>query len=115
MKKVMTIFLISVLTFGCVSKHKWTKTDTFLQAGGLVLLSIDYYQTRDIADDPDHYECNTILGRNPDKTKVTTYFLSTAIIHTVVAYLLPGFYRKVWQIGLIGIEGVVIIDNYEKR
>ena len=111
--KILALLLILMIT-GCAGtgkRAKWETSDTLLQGAGLVLLTVDAFQTSKIRDDPNAYERNPILGEQPDGTAVATYFISSAIIHTAIAWWLNRPWRELWQFGLIGLEGACVVNN----
>lgn len=111
--KILALLLALVIT-GCAGtgkRAKWETSDTLLQGAGLVLLTIDAFQTAETRNQPGVYERNPILGEQPDGTAVATYFISSAIIHTAIAWLLDKPWRQLWQFGLIGVEGACVVNN----
>lgn len=95
---------------------EWTPADTAFQLAYTAAHVADYGQTLDIADKcgrvwPDGvfhpknpHELNPVLGRCPARGKVHAYMLSTLVAHVVVARLLPQPYRRLWQVGGLGVE-----------
>jgi hypothetical protein len=61
---------------------------------------------------PDRFiETNNYLGEHPSMGKVNTYFVTTALIHTGIAYVLPADWRKAFQYITIGVEAGVTANN----
>ena len=113
MKKLLTIILICLMFPTTISaQDKWVKKDTIYQATFLTLMAVDYLQTKEIARNSNYYERNLILGKNPSQNEVDLYFLSTAILHTGIAYYLPKKYRRYWQGVFIGIQIGCVGHNY---
>lgn len=113
MKKYLIIILIC-LTFPTTisAQDKWVKKDTIYQATFLTLMTVDYLQTKEIARNPNYHERNIILGKNPSQNEIDFYFLSTAILHTGIAYCLPKKYRRYWQYVFIGTQIWCVGHNY---
>ncbi len=87
--------------------------DTGLLAGGLVLKSIDYAQTSEIADNPDYYEAtNPFLDQDPSQSDVNLYFACSVATQILVAWLLPDKWRKAWLGTWIGVSGINVLHNY---
>ena len=96
----------------CFAADEWTKEDTAYQTTFLTLMAVDWQQTKEIARNPKYREGNFILGENPDQNTVDAYFLTTAALHTVIAYYLPQKYRRIWQCVFIGMEAGYVAHNY---
>jgi len=112
MRKLLISFLICLIPTLLFAENTWTKKDTAYQATFLILQTVDWLQTKEIARNPRYYEQNPILGKYPSQNAVDFYFLSTAIAHSAVAYLLPKEYRRVWQCVFIGISAHCVARNY---
>jgi len=68
-----------------------------LQAGYLVLHTLDWMQTLTIARNPDRWhETNPILGNHPSVAQVNQYFLATGIAHTLITAHLPQRKARLW-------------------
>jgi len=93
----------------------WTSDDTLWQSAYLTAHVADWGQTRDIAAHCDstgkYYEVNPILGSCPSTGAVNTYFLSTAILHTGAAYMMPRKYRRMFQVGTLGMQMNFVNSN----
>lgn len=111
MKTLFSMILFLALT--SPAHAEWTKTDTAFQLVYSALHITDWGQTRDIAKNPDRFhENNPILGKHPSVGKVDTYMALTLIGSTAMSILLPPKYRRWWQVGLIGLEGALVIHNF---
>lgn len=108
--RVMVLLLI--VPFAFPAQAGWTTADTTREAVYLGLHVADWGQTLGIAESPNYYESNPILGRNPSRGEVNRYFAVTAIGHAAVAYLLPHEAREVWQYTTIGMEAGIVARNY---
>lgn len=106
------------------SADEWTGKDTAWQAVYTVMHVADWGQTLDIAESCTDYaagnfkwrgceytEANPFLGERPSRREVNTYFASTLIAHTLIAYYLPTEYRRIWQTIWIGIEADQVARN----
>ena len=95
------------------NKHEWTKADTAFQLGYTALHVMDWSQTLDIEQDPRYFERNSILGRDPSRGRVNTYFATTLGLHWLIARALPRKWRNTFQAGTIAIQFGVVKDNLE--
>jgi len=83
----------------------WGQNDSQRQWLYLTAHGLDWLQTRYIANHNEaYYETNPILGREPSQEKVDIYFLSTALLHSWLAYSLRPQYRKWFQYSTIVME-----------
>jgi hypothetical protein len=94
-------------------KHEWTKADTAFQLGYTALHIMDWSQTLDIESDSRYYERNSILGKDPSRGRVNTYFATTLGLHWLIARALPPKWRSTFQAGTIAIQFGVVKDNFE--
>jgi hypothetical protein len=105
------IFLLFIASPSFASD--WSSADTKREAVYLVLHTVDYAQTREIARNPDKWhEQNSILGSHPSSSQVDQYFVATAALQFAVAYYLPAKYRAPFQYVTIGIEGGAVAHNF---
>lgn len=127
MKMAKWIVAVSLLFCLPVHANDWTKTDTAWQLTYTALHVADWGQTLHIRECDrestvfngqtyykggcDHSEGNPILGEYPSRGEVNTYFMTTLILHTAIAYYLPPKYRRVWQIAWIGVEANMVSHN----
>jgi hypothetical protein len=75
-------------------------------------MAIDYAQTMKISDNPnDYHEHNPIIGRHPGREAVTIYFLTSYVLVTSLAVVLPTEIRPYLQYGAIGVEAVAVGNN----
>lgn len=101
--------IVFVCLCGCGG---WSKADTYRQSGVALMLTVDWAQTRKIAQNPDKYsEMNPVLGSHPSTGEVDAYFLTCAVAHTTVAMALPPKYREWWQYVFIGVQAVAVANN----
>lgn len=95
---------------------RWTPTDTAVQGVVLLGLALDYHQTsRIIGDpvDPSHRESNPVMGPSGNRLPPESYFLTVAVVHTVVVSQLPQPYRRLAQGLAIGVQGYSITHNWQ--
>lgn len=90
----------------------WSTQDKLLEGAFVVATALDWGQTMDIANHPDLYERNRILGRHPSNATINTYFATSILIHAVVADQLHGKWRTAWQATWIGLEVGTVQRNY---
>lgn len=111
---ILIIFWLSIMLsfFSRSFASGWDSTDTVLQAIVLVSFEIDRRQTLRIKDYAWLHETNPILGRNPSDVGVNNYFITTALVHTAIAYLLPEDARTIFQMFTLGVEAGAIGNNY---
>jgi hypothetical protein len=84
-----------------------------LEAAYLTVHCVDWAQTRQIAQEPQHWrELNPAMPEHPTTGQVNRYFLLTAAAHITVSSMLPERQRKVWQYLTIGVEAGIVGRNY---
>ena len=99
---------------------EWTAKDTYYEVAALTTIAMDYMQTRNMVkhgfnyDGKDYKEYNPIMGSRPSSQTVDLYFLSTAVVHAGVAYLLPSKYRRWFQVGTVVLELGVVAGNSQE-
>lgn len=114
MKKIIVSLILLGLANVAVAHDEWTADDTKRQVAYYVLHTVDWGQTRDIAKNPKMFhELNPIIGEHPTIGRVNGYFVTTALIHTGIAYILPAEWRKGFQYVTIGVEAGVTSMNYK--
>lgn len=102
----------------------WDRKDTALMATSLGFTFIDYRQTLDISKriNEGYYEkYNSIcLGKYPSRGRINAWFLSSALIKTLIAGYLPknkkawfGFGRESWFTLNIGWSVGMVFNNDE--
>lgn len=109
MKRLVIVLVI--LFCGCAG-NPWRQEDTLRQTAFVGITTIDWMQTRQIADNPNKfYETNPILGRHPSKNEINLYFAGSVLAHTAIAAALPHGWRDWWQSLAIGLETGVVAHN----
>lgn len=132
MAKWILPFLFPLSPLTVAANDEWDTADTAWQLTYTALHVADWSQTLDIAESCTtssydnglgyhraivnvehcrHYERNPILGSRPTRGEVNTYFATTLLLHTLIAYKLPAPYRRVWQMVWIVIEADVVSAN----
>jgi hypothetical protein len=91
---------------------EWSRADSYREATYLVLHTMDWAQTREIARNPSYYEQNMMLGKHPSVREVDRYFAAMALAHIGVAYLLPAEWRRPFQYVTIGVELGWVSHNF---
>jgi len=77
----------------------------------LVLLVIDYGQTRDIKNHLGFTETNLILGRQPSDRSIITYFAICVLMTVGLAALLPSCFDAAFLGVVCGMELLVVFRN----
>jgi hypothetical protein len=117
----------------------WKKSDTLFQSIFVGLTLIDWKQTHDvigkketitntydIVDQNNNVigyrtqsytryawkENNPILGEHPSKKKLAIYNVSVILGHSLISYILPNPWRKMWMGSGIGIEIYATSTNW---
>lgn len=128
MKLAKWIIAVFVLLPATSHAKDWTTADTLWQATYTALHVADWGQTLSVAkscrngsmsvnnythtwEECSLMETNPILGEHPSRGEINTYFATTLVLHTAVAYYLPPTYRRVWQSVWVGIESGVVARN----
>jgi hypothetical protein len=93
----------------------WSTQDKLMEMGFTAAIVMDWGQTRDIkrwsAGNHLHEE-NPILGMHPSHDAINNYFISSLLIHAVIADQLSGKWRTAWQATWIGLEVGTVQRNY---
>lgn len=102
--------------------QNWTTGDTVLESAFVAGAVVDWAQTRSLGSrrcvtdsqqiQSCHWESNALLGRNPSRATVNTYFPLVILGHAAVSALLPRPYRTIWQAVWIGVEVTAVRTNY---
>jgi hypothetical protein len=109
MKSISRIAIsIGLLMSFVAPAHAWSDEDTAWESAYLATHLVDWGQTRDIANkcdsDTDVYEKNPLLGSCPSTMEVNLYFIGTALLHTSASRMLPVKYRRMFQMGTLGLQ-----------
>jgi hypothetical protein len=111
MKFIKFAILAFVLLSSAVKADEWSTVEKYKQGAVIALFALDMGQTLDIKNHPDQHETNPILGEHPSDKRIYSYFITAAILHTVLADALPTRQRGWLQDGTIALEVVVIGSN----
>lgn len=106
------ILSVLLLSSTLLAGDPWSKKDKVLEGAFLVATALDWKQTLDIKKHPNLYEQNSIMGRHPSDATINTYFVSTIVLHALVADQLHGKWRTAWQATWIGLEIGTVQRNY---
>ena len=110
-----TIAIILILLFIPVmgnAADKWDNTDIGLAASALALRTMDWRQSREIAENPLIFrEINPMLGDHPSTGQVDAYFAVSALAQIGIAHVLPSKWRKIWLSCWIGMSGATVYRN----
>lgn len=108
-RRVASPMLALVLLVGC-GGAKWTATDTAWQGAVTASLAADFVQTR-TALNADYDEMNPVMGADGDRVAPEIYFPACAALSAGAAVALPGRWRRVFQIAVIGVQTAAIVHN----
>jgi len=109
--KIRCIIFLAIVCCFTINAHADKRY--VLNATALSLLSVDWLQTRYIAQkDNGLYEGNILLGRNPSKSAIDTYFLLSSIIVVETSYLLPRRWGERFLKSVIAIQASYVAHNY---
>jgi hypothetical protein len=108
MRVLSALLISSTLLAGA----PWTNKDKALEGAFVLATAVDWKQTLDIKNHPHLYEQNRLLGSHPTDKTINTYFVSSILLHAVVADQLHGKWRTAWQAVWIGFEVGTVQRNY---
>lgn len=81
----------------------------------VLVIGADWAQTRSMYRYPGALEANAILGENPDKAKINTFFATELLTHSAIAYSIKDKRLKKFYLGsAIMINGVFVYNNHAK-
>ena len=75
-------------------------------------LIADMAQTVEIAKNPDYYETNWALNREPSVDEVYKFFLVKALLMNIAGANLPEKYRDYLYIAMTGLHTEAVLSNY---
>jgi hypothetical protein len=113
-KVTLSFVLFFALSMLSTMANAWSKKDTYWEAAYLTTHLADWGQTLDIASQcgsGEYYETNPVMGKCPSAQTVNAYFIATALMHYGAAHMLPPKYRRMFQMGTIGMELSYISNN----
>ena len=109
--KTISLLICLILLTGC-KFDRWTREDKILQGTQLFVQGIDWLQTREIADNTEHYESNPYIGKDPTEWEVDRYMLMSAGFGALITHILPQECRKYWLSFRIGTSSSMVFHNY---
>ena len=89
----------------------WTRQDTYWELAYVGLLALDCNQSSQIQK-LGRREQNPFLPSHPSPRTVQAICLGSALGHLAVAYVLPGKWRRGFQVTSVVLEAAVVQDNY---
>ena len=81
-----------------------------MEASYVAIALADYAETKIITGDC--YEGNPLIGECGERVPAEAYFATMIGLHLLVAHLLPGRARTIWQGVTIGVQGRTVVNNY---
>jgi len=105
------IFLVLALISSLAQAGEWSSTDKLLAETALATAIIDWRQTQLIAEEPNCWEKNPLLGRKPSMKHINLYFAGAIIANYLIADSLSEKWRRAWLSGLIGLELITVNNN----
>ncbi len=126
--KTTLLFALFGLCSPCGASQFWSEDETtnwFIVADN-VLMSIDWLQTRHIADHPeDFYESGMLqqfIGQHPNSGEVNRGYASVMVAWNAIGYFLPDYEitvlgvsfvpKQVFWVGSVAADGYQVHDNY---
>jgi hypothetical protein len=96
--------------------REWSGWDKALQGAFAGMSFYDALDTNHyLRTHPEGYEENPLLGRRPSSGKLLGATALGQIAHGLVTNQLPQPWRRIWQLGTMGLEGSVIAKNSTAR
>lgn len=87
--------------------------DKALYYSALTLTTVDWAQTRYIAEHPDqYYEKNSTLGRHPSLEEVDRYFAVSWAVEQIGARVLPRTWSRIWLASRLWVRVDMVTNNY---
>lgn len=97
------------------SSSDWSKEDISRQIALTLLGLADWNQSKIIAKNPsEHYEANPFLPKYPSQGQFNNITAATLIGHFALSDALSPEWRKIFQRGSIGLEGLNVYLNHRK-
>lgn len=92
----------------------WSTTDKALQAAFTAAALTDWVQTHTgiIPKGSGFEEANPLLGKHPSPVKLALGAGGATLAHALVSHYLPQPYRRIWQLGGLGVEAGVVQRNH---
>lgn len=85
----------------------------------ITLNCADWAQTLDISDRGQElgiYETNALIGKQPDRADVNTYFAIAIPAQVITGFVIDKYAGRKWRdyfwVGCIGVEAAMVANNY---
>lgn len=91
-KTLIIVFFVS--TTSNAEPRSWTKDEKILLFWSSMASIADMYTTCRALDDPDNWEINPILGRQPEDGQVIIYMSLSQIATVIIAHFWPDMRKK---------------------
>ena len=115
MKKLIIVMTICMVMWSQSASafDRWTTEETVKEGLFLGLLYLDQAQLKYAVDNQCRgYTTSPFVGlQRGDRDKIETFFIASAILHPVIAYVLPKPYRTWWQVSGIVVEAYSVGSN----
>lgn len=114
--KVKILLILLMLATPAAARDDWTEANTWRQLAITALLAADCGQTVN-GTSPEFMathkvrEGNPILGQQPSRPLVISYFAGTALVAWAAAYVMPERWRGIYQWSFIDFEAVMVGGN----
>ena len=104
MRKVVLLFIITILSVSCAPKHKYTTMNKVMYAALIAGQTADVISTSNGLDKPGVYEMNKVYGSNPsDARLVMTKAVGITAITIIGHFSTPNVRNVIYGFGaLIG-------------
>ena len=112
--------LISTLAFGLLvpaatamawEPAAWSRTDTYWELAYVAVVAMDCSQSCQLQG-LDRCERNPFLPRQPNPRTMRMICLGSVVGQAAIAYVLPGKWRRAWQVTTVTLEVAAVSDNY---
>jgi hypothetical protein len=112
-KLIIAVVIYFALVVPATAFDKWTTEDTVKEGLFLGLLYLDQAQLRYAVENQCRgYTTSPFVGlQRGDAGKIEKFFIASAVLHPVIAYLLPQPYRSWWQVSGIVVEAYSVGGN----
>ena len=107
---VLAALLAAVPAFA--ADRSWTRTQIGAEAAFVALVAVDAWQTSTALREARFYEVNPLLGERPSDARLFALAGSAALLHVVIAHIIPSDYRGGWQASGLALEMMVVGRNF---
>ena len=114
-------YLLIIILLLPVTAEAWDNTEITMEVSWQVLHAVDWAQTRQIVNQDDYWEMNSMIGRDPTRGKVNLMMGIFAVSHLIISHVLPVKAeifefrfnpRRMWQAVTIGSTAKNVQGNY---